>query len=187
MESNITNPHLLINENYWKMMKTNWRTSTSLPKMCLICGSTINLESHHTNALRKTTLKKDKKKEPLYKFLSSINRKQILLCHKHHQQVHQGKYSGLSLKNIYDERLPRISNFLITEPSELQKEQTEKNLKFLFADKFHYKYQPERKVVIIPYLKTRKRPRYSYNPTIEKGERPTIIQNFIFKYLNKQT
>lgn len=183
MESKITDPHLLINEKYWKMTKVNWRTSTQLPKMCLICGSTENTEAHHTNALRKSVRKRDKKKEPLYKFLSSINRKQIPLCHEHHQAVHLGKYNDLSLKNIYDERLTRISNYLITQKSSYSALQDEKNKKFEFIDKFKYKYHPQQKIIINPYSKN-KRPKYTHNPTVNSTDRPTTIVEYITKYFN---
>lgn len=181
----ITNPHLLVNENYWKLIKVNWRSSTSIPRICIICGSPIDVEIHHTNALKKGPKHRNNKKtEPLRKFLSSINRKKIPVCHTHHQQIHQGLYNDISLKTIYDERLPRIENILRTESTPLKDAQKEKDNKNPPINRFQYKYIPDQKVIIIPYAKG-KRPRYRPNLNTD-NDNPTIMQKFIKNYFQAE-
>jgi RNA-directed DNA polymerase len=178
-------PNPRYNEEYWKLMKIHWRTQTTLPKICIICGTTEHIEMHHTNALKKTKSKKDKNKETLYKFLSAINRKQIPLCKTHHQKVHKGEYNEISLQTVYDERLPRISNFLKSEYSTKQKGQINNNKKYKPLPKLKYHYNPKMRTLINPYVnkKYKKIPKYKIYITKQKNlEDKTTLQKFIIKY-----
>jgi retron-type reverse transcriptase len=180
MDYKYTNPHNIVNENYWKLMKTNWRSSTQIPKICLICGTLIDVEIHHTNALRKTSPKKSKTKIPLYKFLSSINRKKIPLCNKHHHEIHKG---------LYDECLPNISNYLKTVQSERYILQAGIDSKYkIFPNRF--RYHAPTKTVTNPFsnIDFRHRPKYvpNLNLTLSMNS-PTTMQLFIKKYFNPPT
>lgn len=183
-DAKLTNPEYLTQENYWKLIKVNWRTSTQLPKICIICGTTVNIEVHHTNALRKGTTKKSKKREPFQKFMSSINRKMIPLCKEHHYLIHQGTYDDINLKTIYDERLPRISNFLLTNTSSYYNESENIKRKYYIPPQ-QYTYNNNLNIIQNPYINNdfKKRPRYkpNFDTDIDK---PTQMQLFIKKYFN---
>jgi len=64
---------------------------------CKICGSKDNIEMHHVRSL------KNIRPNTFDQLHGYLKRKQIALCAKHHRDVTQGKYDGLS----FDELLKR--------------------------------------------------------------------------------
>ena len=77
------------------------RTRTKLGEGCLICGRMEGVEMHHVRHIRK-------RGEPVKgftRYLAAINRKQVPVCKGCHQEIHQGKYDGVSL-SVLLEQLP---------------------------------------------------------------------------------
>lgn len=65
-----------------------------LNNKCEICGSTDRVEIHHIKHLKNIK----KSKEPWALRMIALNRKTIALCHKHHCEVHKGKYNDRKLR-----------------------------------------------------------------------------------------
>lgn len=80
-------------------VKVNWRTKYKLTQHCAICGNENNVEYHHVKHIRvgKTT--------GFTQLMNQLNRKQIPVCQQCHNNIHKGKYDGMSLREIYDEKL----------------------------------------------------------------------------------
>jgi len=74
-------------------------TKSRLGKVCAICGKNDENQMHHVRHIRKSGVKYG----GFDKYLGAINRKQIPLCKQHHLEVHNGKYDGKSLAQIFDE------------------------------------------------------------------------------------
>lgn len=184
LERKIFSIPLLPDDSYWRMMKVNWRRSKQLPGICLICGATLSIEMYHTNPLKKLQKEKDLTKERLTKFMSSINRRQIPLCYNHHQQVHKEIYNDTSLKTIYCERLPRLSNFLNASQPASQQIQKAKDIS---NPKIGYNYDSQNKIITNNYKNTN----YKYRPkfTLYRGDDNTTVSRppnnitlFIYNY-----
>jgi group II intron reverse transcriptase/maturase len=79
-----------VNAEYGKL------TRTKLYDDCAVCGSDDQVQMHHVRHIRKM----GEKVEGFVRFLASINRKQIPLCHQCHVKVHKGQYDGISLKEL---------------------------------------------------------------------------------------
>lgn len=62
---------------------------------CLICGTTEDVQMHHTKALKKV-----KSKSGIKRHIQSINIPQIPLCREHHLEVHQGNWRNNPIKVI---------------------------------------------------------------------------------------
>ena len=77
----------------------NWqlRTQHNFWKPCLICGDTENIEMHHVKHIRKS----NQEAKGFTKLMSRLNRKQIPVCSNCHVQIHNGKYDGISLKDLH--------------------------------------------------------------------------------------
>ncbi len=75
------------------------RTQSRLLNACLICGSTEQVEMHHVRHVRKHG--ESLKGFTLY--MSVINRKQVPVCQKCHQDIHKGKYDQASLASLLDQ------------------------------------------------------------------------------------
>lgn len=73
---------------------TKARTRTKLGFSCCICKSPEQVEMHHVKHVRKGTAEI---KSMLTRAMSSINRKQIPVCAKCHDEIHAGKYDGPAL------------------------------------------------------------------------------------------
>ena len=76
----------------------NWRLRTQFHfwEPCLICGTTENIEMHHVKHIRKS----NQKAQGFTQLMSRLNRKQIPVCKNCHVQIHNGKYDGISLKEL---------------------------------------------------------------------------------------
>lgn len=80
-------------------IKYNWRTKFKLNRHCAICGSTNKIEYHHVRHI------KVGKVEGFLQVMNQLNRRQIPTCRKCHLNIHAGKYDGLKVSDLYDERL----------------------------------------------------------------------------------
>ena len=72
------------------------RTKILTATNCIICESQDNLEVHHLKALRKDGVNLQDKY--FRAVMQRMNRKQIAVCRKCHQDIHNGVYNGVSLK-----------------------------------------------------------------------------------------
>jgi group II intron reverse transcriptase/maturase len=72
-------------------------TRTHLNKPCAVCGESDGVEMHHVKALRKGNRSITK---GFNRIMSAINRKQVPLCEVCHDDVHAGKYDGISLSDL---------------------------------------------------------------------------------------
>lgn len=84
--------------NPFEFLKWALRTQKNFWKPCLICGTTENIEMHHVKHIRKT----NKKATGFTKLMSALNRKQIPVCSNCHVEIHNGKYDGISLKDLWN-------------------------------------------------------------------------------------
>lgn len=73
-------------------------TRSKLGAICCICGGNEHIQMHHVKHLRKgaKTIVKG-----FDRLLAQINRKQIPVCGPCHRSIHNGKYDGISLKDLY--------------------------------------------------------------------------------------
>ena len=74
--------------------KRNSLANRLINNKCEICGSDDRVQIHHIKHMKDI---KNNKAEWAKKMIA-INRKTIALCHKHHLEVHKGKYNGKKLK-----------------------------------------------------------------------------------------
>lgn len=76
------------------------RTRSTLGFPCLICGAADNVEMHHVRHIRKMG---GKKPTGFTAVMRALNRKQVPVCATCHDNIHRGKYDGLSLHDLaYD-------------------------------------------------------------------------------------
>lgn len=130
----------IIFEDIWKKYKTNWRTKFKITKFCNICGSNENLQTHHIKKISGPTINpKDTFTQTIMK---NLNRKQLVVCKLCHMNIHAGKYSGISLKDLYDIRTIQIENHL-------------KSYTTIYYDELDLKIRPKNKekYTFIPTLK----------------------------------
>jgi group II intron reverse transcriptase/maturase len=69
-------------------------TKSRLGKNCAMCESTIQIEMHHINSL------KNIRPNTFDELHGYVNRLQIPLCNKCHNQVTKGKYDGLPIRSL---------------------------------------------------------------------------------------
>lgn len=86
-----------------------WRTkSTLLDAYCIVCGSSENVQSHHVNSIRSLKNKLEGKSQSIrsnfQNILKVINRKQIPLCAKHHDEVTNSSIKLPYMNSLYDYR-----------------------------------------------------------------------------------
>jgi group II intron reverse transcriptase/maturase len=74
-------------------------TQTRLMDTCAICGSSKQVEMHHVRHVRK----RGQHIQGFTLYMAAINRKQVPVCKKCHNEIHNGKYDGKSLSEIWDE------------------------------------------------------------------------------------
>ena len=84
--SNITNYKITTNGDPLKIIKWTVRTQNLMQGPCVGCGAISNIEIHHMKKLSKTV----KTKNPIYKIMSKLGRKQVPLCTKCHKDIHSG-------------------------------------------------------------------------------------------------
>lgn len=74
------------------------RTRDSFGQPCANCNSWDNIEMHHVKHIRTINVNLS----PFDQLLARVNRKQVPLCRRCHNDVHTGRYNGLSLKYLKD-------------------------------------------------------------------------------------
>jgi hypothetical protein len=74
------------------------RTQTRLLDSCTICNNQENVEMHHVRHIRK----RGKRVRGFTLYLAAINRKQIPVCRKCHDNIHHGQYDGASLSTLLE-------------------------------------------------------------------------------------
>lgn len=70
------------------------RSQSVLDKPCRICGTVEKVEMHHVKHIRKGTTK------GFTQVMAQLNRKQIPVCRSCHKLIHEGKYDGITLKEL---------------------------------------------------------------------------------------
>jgi len=77
-----------------------WRVSTQIAlfdSACYVCGAEGDIQMHHVKHLRKG----GEKTTGFTKVMSMLNRKQFPVCPACHNNIHAGKYDGISLKELH--------------------------------------------------------------------------------------
>lgn len=106
----------LIKQDYWNFYKLNWRTRFKYESCCTICGSEEKLQSHHIKKISGP-----RASHSALSLMVKLKRKQIIICEKCHQMIHQGKYNGTKLSQLAEIRTLRISNLLLSKPTSIDK------------------------------------------------------------------
>lgn len=76
------------------------RSRTKLEgEVCCICGNKADIVMHHVRHVRKGASK------GFAKILSAINRKQIPVCPRCHNEIHSGRYDGMSLADLAEPKI----------------------------------------------------------------------------------
>jgi hypothetical protein len=136
--------HYTLDTDFLNSYKKYWRTHFKLTTACVVCGSKEHLESHH---IRKLNYSKAK---GFHKVLSQLNRKQIVICRPCHNNVHSGKYNGLSLNDLHAKKLAicesLIHTFRNTEPN------ANKSLLLMWPGPTAYKLDLEHKTIRSEYI-----------------------------------
>lgn len=76
----------------YEIFRYNLRTKNPLNEACSICGSKENIEMHH-----RRRLKNKKTNNTFHGIKIAMQRKQIPVCSRCHQNIHKGLYDGKSL------------------------------------------------------------------------------------------
>ena len=71
-----------------KVLKWSIRTQNLLKGPCVACGSVDKIEIHHIKKLAG----KAKARSPIHQIMSKLNRKQVPLCEKCHNNIHRGVF-----------------------------------------------------------------------------------------------
>lgn len=81
------------------LQRIEWNISTisALGQPCANCGTDKNIEMHHLKHIKSINVKLDS----MGKMMAKINRKQVPLCKECHNRVHNGSYTGFSLKHFH--------------------------------------------------------------------------------------
>lgn len=74
----------------------NRYTRSHLGSPCCVCGETTGVEMHHLRHIRKS----NQKLTGFNKLMGQLNRKQIPVCRNCHENIHGGRYDGISLKEL---------------------------------------------------------------------------------------
>ncbi len=72
-------------------------TRSKLGNNCMVCGTRDSIEMHHVRALR---IGNKRVTKGFNQIMSAINRKQVPLCAKCHDNVHNGTYDGIKLSEL---------------------------------------------------------------------------------------
>jgi group II intron reverse transcriptase/maturase len=85
---------------------TGWRSKYKIYKHCCFCGSSENIEMHHTRSVKSIKTNGETKFSHL---MQQLNRRQIPLCHDCHVQVTYGKHNfPIKLTDLYDQFLAKL-------------------------------------------------------------------------------
>ena len=83
----------------------HWRTKFKIFAECCICGNKKGIALHHINSLRK--IPKEKRISTQY-IRSQINRLQIPVCYKCHQDITYGKYNQQNPMIFFNEFIAKL-------------------------------------------------------------------------------
>jgi group II intron reverse transcriptase/maturase len=89
--------------NFMNLVKQTWSakiTQNTFGKICVICGSSHNLEMHHLRSVKDVRAKMRTGNSTYALWLGATLRKQIPLCQYHHSLYHAGQLSASDLKEI---------------------------------------------------------------------------------------
>jgi len=75
-------------------------TKSNLFKACVICETEQNVEMHHVRKIRDLKRPETLGKDFLTRQMMAINRKQIPLCHEHHEKYHLGTLTETEMKDL---------------------------------------------------------------------------------------
>lgn len=92
----VLNPDLDVNLHY----TTNELGKRLLAQCCEVCGNTDRIEVHHIHSI-KAEIKKNRGKKNLPKWKTAMMRRYrntLVVCHRCHQDIHQGEYDGKYLQ-----------------------------------------------------------------------------------------
>jgi group II intron reverse transcriptase/maturase len=90
-------PDTIINQSWAGKL-----TQTSFGKVCIICGTSSNIEMHHVRSVKDVRSKYlSKETVSIAKLMGAIRRKQIPLCSYHHQLYHKGELNHQDIISIY--------------------------------------------------------------------------------------
>jgi len=82
-------------------IRTFYRTTFKLYSLCCICGNNSNIQMHHINSIKSIT----HKNKDFNLILKQLNRKQIPVCQTCHTSITHGRYSGISIKDLFSASL----------------------------------------------------------------------------------
>lgn len=86
-----------------KILGITWSgkiTKSILNKVCVICGTTNNIEMHHLRSVRQVRAKMRTANSTYQKWLGATLRKQIPLCQYHHNLYHSGELNPSDIREI---------------------------------------------------------------------------------------
>lgn len=92
-------------DKFENIMNSSWATKiteTNFGKSCVICDTTNNIEMHHIRKIANIRAKMLNNNHSSSMIISAMNRKQVPLCHYHHNLLHNGKLSIWEWKKIKD-------------------------------------------------------------------------------------
>jgi group II intron reverse transcriptase/maturase len=99
-----------------RLAKAYFRTTTRLDSQCIVCNNTENLEMHHVKHIRKATEKIVK--DHWTRLMSHMNRKQVPVCRKCHDKIHQGIYDGVAIRLLAELKAKKeINSYFIPRDS----------------------------------------------------------------------
>lgn len=123
--------------DFANLNKINWRTAFKTTSKCAICGLPAT-DMHHIKPLNHKG-GRYKGYKGFDKVVASLGRKQIPTCKNCHINIHNGKYNGISLNDIYDYRLITPEN-LLKYPNNQTSIQTDKTIKTIQINKKNKTY-----------------------------------------------
>jgi len=89
-------PDAIINQSWADKL-----TQTSFGKVCVICGTSSDIEMHHVRSVKNVRNKYlSKETVSVARLIGAIRRKQIPLCSYHHQLYHKGELSYQDIISI---------------------------------------------------------------------------------------
>lgn len=155
------NHKLLMENNYYSTIPTidfltlnkiNFRTAFKTTTICAVCGAQAE-HMHHIKKLNHISGRYQGYKG-FDKVIASLNRKQIPVCKICHQNIHNGKYDGTSLQDLYDFRIVVPEGFLKKSPNQNQIQKTNLKKEILENSSFEQEYGTTKNVKVDTIKKT---------------------------------
>lgn len=122
--------------------KINFRTSFKETTMCAVCGKDdVTFQNHHIRPIKRRSHQKYKGYRGFDKLVAALGRKQIPMCPQCHQNIHRGKYNGMSLNDPYDVRLVAPEGLLLYNLGKTKKHKSREESKLNIKKTTQYYYQ----------------------------------------------